>query len=337
MREINSNPQHGVGAPLLSVVIPCYNQAHFLSEAIESVLSQTYPYIEIVVVDDGSTDHTWEVAGLNSRVHYIRQANQGLSAARNTGLHESKGDHLVFLDADDRLRPNALEDGVRCFKAFPQCAFVHGTYRFIASDGSPLGKPIVHRVDKEYYRALLRENYIGMNATVMFRRDILESIGGFDASLAACEDYDVYLRTARIFPIHCHNKFVAEYRKHVANMSGDAELMLRTVVFVVGSQWKYAEEDKRYRKAYNAGIRHAKYFYGIRLVKQIYRHMWTRGEGEQAVRGVRTLLVYVGGAALLLYAPLWFAKLTAWKVNDLFAWANGRGVKDHRISPTHSH
>src|SRR5215212_9690625 len=93
--------------PLVSVVIPCYNQAHFLSEAIESVLAQTHPNFEIIVVDDGSTDNTSEVAARYPGVRHIRQDNQGLAAARNTGLRESKGTCLVFLDADDRLLPNA--------------------------------------------------------------------------------------------------------------------------------------------------------------------------------------------------------------------------------------
>ena len=101
------------GAALVSVVIPCYNQAHFLGEAIESVLAQTYPHREIVVVDDGSPDNTREVASRYPGVRYVRQENQGLAAARNTGLRHSSGSYLVFLDADDRLLPEALEVGLR--------------------------------------------------------------------------------------------------------------------------------------------------------------------------------------------------------------------------------
>ena len=109
MRDVNSNHQHSLKTPLVSVVIPCYNQAHFLGEAIESVFKQTYKHFEIVVVDDGSTDNTSEVARRYSGIRCIEQVNQGLSAARNTGIRESKGEYLVFLDADDRLYPIALE------------------------------------------------------------------------------------------------------------------------------------------------------------------------------------------------------------------------------------
>jgi cellulose synthase/poly-beta-1,6-N-acetylglucosamine synthase-like glycosyltransferase len=84
-----------------SVIIPCYNQGHFLHEAIESALAQTYPHSEVLVLDVGSTDKTAEVAAAYSGVQYIRQKNSGVSAARNTGLKQSRGEYLVFLDADD--------------------------------------------------------------------------------------------------------------------------------------------------------------------------------------------------------------------------------------------
>src|SRR5437868_3561752 len=95
--------------PLISVVIPCYQQAHFLGEAITSVLKQTYSHHEIIVVDDGSTDDPAAVTSSYPNVRYIRQKNQGTAAARNRGLRESLGSFLVFLDADDRLLPKAFE------------------------------------------------------------------------------------------------------------------------------------------------------------------------------------------------------------------------------------
>src|SRR5438045_8737275 len=95
--------------PMISVSIPCYNQAHLLPEAIESVLAQTYAHIEGIVVDDGSLDDTSQVANRYAGIRCIRQQNQGLSGARNTGLRESLGDFIMFLDADDRLTPNAVK------------------------------------------------------------------------------------------------------------------------------------------------------------------------------------------------------------------------------------
>src|SRR5207245_5342110 len=155
---------------LVSVIIPCYNQAHFLGEAIESVLAQSYPHFEIIVVDDGSTDNTEEVAGSYPEVRCLRQANQGQAAARNVGLGQSCGEYAVFLDADDRLMPEALAVGLAGFAAHPDCAFVAGHHRWISADGFPLQEIPPHSVEKEHYAELLRRNYIAMLATVMYRR-----------------------------------------------------------------------------------------------------------------------------------------------------------------------
>src|SRR4051812_16000050 len=114
------------GSELVTVVIPCYNQARFLGEAIESVLRQTHRAREVVVVDDGSTDGTAAVAARYPDVQLIRQPNRGLAAARNRGLAESRGAYLVFLDADDRLLPRALEVGLRCLMDHPLVAFAYG-------------------------------------------------------------------------------------------------------------------------------------------------------------------------------------------------------------------
>src|ERR687898_3129642 len=120
--------EQGTGAALVTVVIPCYNQAHFLGEAIESVLSQSYPNFEILVVDDGSPDDTSEVASRYppQQVRLISQKNQGVSAARNTGIGHARGEYVVFLDADDRLLPEALEAGGGGPGARPERALVSG-------------------------------------------------------------------------------------------------------------------------------------------------------------------------------------------------------------------
>src|ERR1700736_5280277 len=93
-------------APLVSVVVPCYNQAHFLRDVIESVLAQTYPHVELVVVDDGSPDNTTDVVADYPILRCVRQENRGVAEARNTGFRASNGEFVLFIDADDRLTPN---------------------------------------------------------------------------------------------------------------------------------------------------------------------------------------------------------------------------------------
>ena len=125
--------------PLVSVVIPCFNHGRFLPEAIESVLAQTYPWIEILVVDDGSTDNTREVAAQYPHVRYVYQHNQGLSAARNTGIRHSTGDFLVFLDADDLLYPGAIACNVGYMQEQQDAAFVSGAHDVVSVDKKKLG------------------------------------------------------------------------------------------------------------------------------------------------------------------------------------------------------
>src|SRR5690242_20492188 len=118
--------------PLVSVVIPCHDHGRFLREAVESVQRQTLvDEVEIIVVDDGSTDDTGAVATFLTGIRYIRQRHRGLSAARNRGWQASHGPYLVFLDADDRLPPSALEIGLAHARAHPEAAFVSGHHALI--------------------------------------------------------------------------------------------------------------------------------------------------------------------------------------------------------------
>jgi glycosyltransferase involved in cell wall biosynthesis len=276
----------------VSVVIPCYNQAHFLGEAIESVLSQSYTNFEIVVVDDGSTDNTSEVAGRYDGVRLIRQENRGLSGARNTGIRHSEGEYLVFLDADDRLLPGALEVGLWWFGAHPECAFVSGHFRYIDTDGSFLVQRDQNYVgDWNHYAALLMGNYIGMIAGAMFRRTVVESVGGFDTSMVACEDYDLYLRIARRFSVYSHTKVIAEYRQHEASTTRNRGTMLKATIEVLRSQREYAKRDEVYWEAYKVGIRNWQSWYGTGLIDEVRTRL---GEGElrRAASGAWTLLRY---------------------------------------------
>jgi glycosyltransferase involved in cell wall biosynthesis len=276
---------------LVSVIIPCYNQAHFLAEAIESVLAQNHPRFEILVVDDGSTDDTSEVAARYPEVRCLRQENRGLAAARNAGLRSSEGEYVVFLDADDRLLPNALEAGLECFEDHRECALVAGHYRLIAADGSLLRQWESQRVNGDHYLALLRGNNIGMHATVMYRRAVLESVRGFDTSLRACEDYDLYFRVARTFPICHHGKLVAEYRQHDANMTRNSGLLLKSAMTVLRAQRMHVKGNNHYKKAYNAGIEYWGRWYGNPLIEEMRVHVRER-EWRAAIEGMLVLLRY---------------------------------------------
>lgn len=186
----------------MSVVIPCYNQGRFLGQAIESVLRQTYPASDIIVVDDGSTDDTAEIAA-RYPVRYLRQMNQGTSAARNRGLHASDAEYVVFLDSDDRLLPTALHVGASALDAAPEAVFAVGLYRRIDAEGGPLPGGDRPRLPSAAYFGLLARCSIAVPAVTYRRAPLLES-GGFDEHLRYAEDYDLYLRLTRRFSIVDH-------------------------------------------------------------------------------------------------------------------------------------
>ncbi len=217
----------------VAVVITAYNHARYLGDAISSVLAQIHPADEIIVVDDGSTDDPGAVTATFPSVRLIQQENRGCSAARNTGLRSCTTSHVVFLDADDRLLPIALQAGLAFARVRPDCAFVYGGFRAISEDGSPAGPDRCYPIEGDGHLALLRENLIGMHATVLYRVDVLTAEGGFDETLRRCEDYDLYLRIARRYPVASYPAIVAEYRKHGQSMSNDDMTMLRSALAVL--------------------------------------------------------------------------------------------------------
>jgi len=275
--------------PLVSVVIPCYDQAHFRSEAIESVLAQTYPHFEVVVVDDGSNDNTAAVVNRYPGIRYFRQENQGLAAARNAGLRQTMGEYLVFLDSDDRLLPSALEAGLRCFRGNPACGFVYGHCQFIAFDGASMRglPPPVVKVD--FYLELLRGMPILAPASVMYRREVFESVGGFNVALSPAADYKMYYDIARRFPVSCHGEKIVEYRKHGTSMTRDSLRMLRANLAALRLQRQHVKADRSKKEAYKAGIKFWKKQCGPGAVQQI-KALAETGQWKRAIAGSWTLL-----------------------------------------------
>ena len=230
-------PEHNTyDRPSVSVVITSYNHAKYLPEAILSVQQQTYHPIEVVVVDDGSTDNTKEVIAQFTGVNYIYQQNQGLSAARNTGIVHSSGQYILFLDADDWLYKEGVAINVAYFEKHPEAAFVSGAHDKVNNEGKVI-EEVMEDVTKDHYLHLLQGNYIGMHAAVMYKKSILERFK-FDSALKVCEDYDLYLRVAREFPVVHHTQKIATYRIHGSNMSSNEQLMLDGVLHVLERQKK---------------------------------------------------------------------------------------------------
>ena len=246
----------------VAVVIPTYNHAHFLPDALTSVLAQTRQADEIIVVDDGSTDDPAAVVAKFPGVQLIRQDNGGLSAARNTGLRNCTTSHVIFLDADDCLLPNAIEAGLTCIAARPDCALVYGGHRITTGEGRPLRPDSFHPIIGDAHLALLRENNkIVSIASVLFRRDCLLAVNGFDETLRRCEDYDLFLRITYRHPITGHPSVVTEYRRHGENMSNNYVAQLQVVLEILDRHEQRIAVDAPTRLALQQGRAHTRSVY----------------------------------------------------------------------------
>jgi glycosyltransferase involved in cell wall biosynthesis len=273
---------------MISVIIPCHNHAHFLPDAIGSVLAQTYGSYEIIVIDDGSRDATLEVAACYP-TRCVKQKQQGLASARNAGIRESRGEYVVFLDADDRLLPNHFETSLKAFDRKPDAGLVYGGYRFIGVDQPGYVHHCVQTMDQ--YAALLRVNFIGAVHSVMFKRSVLIEAGAFRPDLRACEDYDLYFRIARRYDLYCHHEVVAEYRRYHEQMSQEWRRMLPAAVSVLRSQRPFIVGQTQYQEAYKDGLKLFRSIYGepliAQLVDNVHAYRWM-----EAWRDVQLLIRY---------------------------------------------
>jgi glycosyltransferase involved in cell wall biosynthesis len=206
----------------LSAVITAYNSAAFVAEALESVLAQTCPPDEIIVVDDGSTDETPSiVAGFQTRsVRYVYQANQGAGAARNRGILETHGELLAFLDADDLWLAEKCRLQKETLVANPQVALVSGwAWWWDVSSGQRWLEMRAPYDQARGRREILIHNWIGNPSMVMLRRSILEQVGLFDAKLRWGQDWELWIRMIRSHPVAVLPEPMIIYRSHPENLS----------------------------------------------------------------------------------------------------------------------
>lgn len=285
----------------VSVVIPCFKQGHLLHEAIDSVLQQTYPHYEIIVVDDASPDITQQVVQQYPAIRYVRhEQNRGLGAARNTGIRHSTGRFLVVLDADDRLLAHHFETCLRVFRERPEVALVCGDFRWFGDKGT--WHQHTCSKDPDQYAALLRFGFITPPHSVMVRRDVIVALGGFKEAVKfrGSEDRDCWLRIARLHPIHCHHELIAEYRRHSAQMSQKWDIMLSSGIAAMREQLPYIKGNRVYKEAFQCGVRQYQHACGPPLIWQMV-HDAKQGRWRRAVKAFWILVrLYPEGLHKLL-------------------------------------
>ncbi|HJV36719.1 glycosyltransferase family 2 protein [Geomonas sp.] len=183
--------------PTVSIIVPVYNCEKYVAQAIDSVLGQGYPAVECIVVDDGSTDGTAEVArSYGARVRYLRQDNQERSAARNNGIAQATGSYIGFLDADDLLLPGKLAEQVAFLEGHPEYDVVYSRVSYFREESGRDGYTVRRPTPSgDILPLLIYTNFITMNSP-LFRRDAVARVQGFDTAYCRYEDWDFLLRLA---------------------------------------------------------------------------------------------------------------------------------------------
>ncbi len=229
--------------PLVSVIIPAYNAEKFIVATLESVLSQSYQKIEVVIVDDGSRDRTVEIvrefAAKDRRIILFQQSNSGVAAARNLAIQKSKGEYIAPIDADDIWCTQKLEKQVQCLLQGSQSVgLVYTWTHHIDEEGLPTGT--YHRCNLEgnVLTAMFIEEPIGNASVPLIRRSCLEKVGLYDTRLKeqnaqGLEDFDMYLRIAEHYEFKVVPEFLVGYRQVFGSMSRNTLTMAKSYNLVV--------------------------------------------------------------------------------------------------------
>lgn len=210
---------------MVSIIIPCFNSARFVGQAIESALAQTYTNLEIVVVDDGSTDSSRDVIGSfdDQRMRYVYQENKGLAASRNTGIRLATGHFLTFLDADDKILPDKIEIQVAAAKVNPDVGLIYTDFCYFSENELHQSvRPERRSQSGDMFVDLLGGSTLIVVHAPLTRRKWIDQAGGFDESLTALEDWDLWLRLSYTgCPFFYIDQPLALYRMTQGSMSSD--------------------------------------------------------------------------------------------------------------------
>jgi glycosyltransferase involved in cell wall biosynthesis len=225
-------------SPLISVIIPAYNAERFIGQTLNSVLAQTYQNLEVIVVNDGSIDHTAEIVKefieKDSRVTLLQQPNSGVAAARNLGIRYSTGEFIAPIDSDDIWYPQNIEKQVQCMlQSGPEVGLVYSWSIDVDQHSQPTGNMRSSRIEGRVYTTLLIHDFIANASCVLIRRTCLDKAGGYDSSLKqrkgqGGEDWDIYLRIAEHYKFCVVPECLVGYRKLPNSMSTDSSQMAQS-------------------------------------------------------------------------------------------------------------
>ena len=241
--------------PRVSVIIPAYNAEKTLEETLNSVVSQSYKNIEVVVVDDGSTDRTAKIVEKFSQEHQnirlVQIQNSGVAKARNAGIKESQGKYVAPIDADDLWHPKRIEMHVQALEnADQKTAVAYSPFCIINPESEIIGYSKYYGCSGNVFYELLETNIVGNGSGLLVRKDALESVGGYSPALQAqgaegCEDYLVQLKLAYDYKYVCVPHHLIGYRLSPGNMSSDKIKMKRSEMLMYDRIDKTCEVDQK--------------------------------------------------------------------------------------------
>ena len=210
----------------ITIITQVLNGASYIAESIESVINQTYPHVEHVIVDGCSTDGTLDIikkyaAASPAKVRFISEKDRGTGEAWNKGIKIARGDILGWIGADDKLMPDAVETIVSFFESSPDAFFVYGGLNYIDENGAITRSQETVPFD---FKKLLNQSCMIPTPSSFYKKEIFDVVGGFDI---LGNDYDFFVRAAKRFPIHTVNKILSCYRVHSGSQNSGTNLKLR--------------------------------------------------------------------------------------------------------------
>ena len=274
-----------MASPRVSALVPIYNGAAYLEEAVQSALAQTMRDLEVIIIDDGSTDASGMIADQLAMaypdcVRVIHQRNGGLCAARNAGLAVARGEYIALLDSDDAWLPHHLADAVKLLDLRPNVGLVHADYEVMNSLGEGQGVPPGRwvRPRRSTWEAIYLWQEHVMQVTAVFRRLLLDEVGSFDMRFnkLGCEDRDLWLRISAVSELAYMSDVQARYRVHASNMSKQQDRMMKARLMLVDKH-SQGGRGRSLRKQALAAL-HAGNGYGLRTAGDFAGSLRSYGE-----------------------------------------------------------